>query len=162
MEWYVVRTKPHQEYSAELNLSRAGIEILCPRVREEKVVRRRFQSVSNPLFPGYIFARFSLPQMRLVMYAGGVRNLVSFGSVPAVVATDVIDGIRDRLQEGIANFRHPSFSRGDVVYLRGGPLAGLEAVFEREIDGQQRAMLLMKVLASQVRVIVDLKSVANR
>jgi transcriptional antiterminator RfaH len=53
------------------------------------------------------------------------------------------------------------FAHGDVVRIQDGPLCGFEAVFERELAGQQRVMLLMKVLAGQTRVILDLKSVVN-
>ena len=52
-------------------------------------------------------------------------------------------------------------SPGDVVSIQDGPLGGLEAVFEREMIGQQRAMLLLKMLACQVRVVLDLKSIVN-
>ena len=161
MEWYVVRTKPYQEYVAESNLSQAGIEILCPRIRERKMLRRRMQAVVTPLFPGYIFARFFLAQSRRVMYASGVRNLVSFGPSPAVIDGDIIDGLRERLQAGIVELTVPSFSRGDIVRIKEGPLCGLEAVFEKEMVAQQRAMLLMKTLACQVRIILDLKSIVN-
>jgi transcriptional antiterminator RfaH len=161
LEWYVVRSKPHQEYSVESNLSRAGIEVLCPRIREEKRIRRKMQSVVTPLFPSYLFARFCLSQSRIVMYATGVRNLVSFGHAPAIVQGEIIDGIRERLQDGVVDLKVPSFTRGDVVRIQEGPLCGLEAVFEKEMIGQQRAMLLMKTLNCQVRIILDLKSVIN-
>lgn len=161
MEWYVVRTKPHQEYSVESNLSGLEIEVLCPRIREHKVIRRRMQAVVTPLFPGYLFARFHLAQSRMVRYARGVRNLVSFGPSPAIVHGDIIDGLRERLQAGIVELTTPSFSRGDIVRIKEGPLCGLEAVFEKEMVGQQRAMLLMKTMACQVRVILDLKSVVS-
>jgi transcriptional antiterminator RfaH len=161
LEWYVVRTKPHQEQSVESNLSRVGIEILCPRIREQKIVRRKMQPVITPLFPGYLFARFCLSQSRMVMYASGVRNLVSFGHAPATVNCEIIDGIRERLQDGVVDLKLPSFTRGDVVRIKEGPLCGLEAVFEKEMIGQQRAMLLMKTLTCQVRVSLDLKSIVN-
>lgn len=161
LNWYVVRTKPRQEYSVESNLSRAGIEVLCPRIREAKRIRRKIQSVVTPLFPGYLFAKFCLSRARIVMYATGVRSLVSFGHVPAVVPGDVIDSIRERLQGGVVEIKVPSFNRGDAVRIKEGPLCGLEAVFEKEMIGQQRAMLLMKTLTCQVRVVLDLKSVAN-
>jgi transcriptional antiterminator RfaH len=95
------------------------------------------------------------------MYAAGVRNLVSFGPVPATVSSEIIDGIRERLQEGVVDLKVPSFTRGEAVRIKDGLLCGLEAVFEKEMIGQQRAMLLMKTLTCQVRVILDLKSVAN-
>lgn len=161
LEWYVVRTKPYQEQSVESNLSRVGIEILSPRIREQKVVRRKMQSVITPLFPGYLFARFCLSQSRMVMYASGVRNLVSFGHAPATVNSEIIAGIRERLQDGVVDLKVPSFTRGDVVRIQEGPLCGLEAVFQKEMIGQQRAMLLMKTLTCQVRVVLDLKSIVN-
>lgn len=161
MEWYVVRTKPHQEDSVESSLSRVGIEILCPRIKEHKMVRAKRQSVVSPLFPGYLFARFCLSQLRMVMYASGVRNLVSFGPAPAIVSREIIDGIRERLLAGIVVPNTPNFAPGDVVRIQDGPLSGLEAVFEREMIGQQRGMLLMKLLACQVRVVLDLKSIVN-
>ena len=160
-EWYVVRSKPHQEYSVESNLSREGIEVFCPRIREVKRIRRSIQSVVTPLFPGYLFARFCLSQSRIVMYATGVRNLVSFGHVPAIVQDEIIDGIRARLQDGVAELKVPSFTRGEAVRITEGPLCGLKAVFEKEMIGQQRAMLLMKTLTCHVRVSLDLKSIVN-
>lgn len=51
LEWYVVRTKPHQEHSVESSLSRVGIEILCPRIREHQSIRRKMQSVITHSLP---------------------------------------------------------------------------------------------------------------
>jgi transcriptional antiterminator RfaH len=61
----------------------------------------------------------------------------------------------------VVTLNTPHFSPGDVVSIQDGPLCGLEAVFEREMIGQQRAMLLLKMLACQVRVVLDLKSIVN-
>lgn len=160
-DWYVVRTKPHQEYSVESSLSRVGLEILCPRITEHKIVRRKVQPVISPLFPGYLFARLCSAQLRMVMYASGVRNLVSFGATPAIVSSEIIDGIRERLRGGVVALNSPRFASGEVVRIQDGPLCGLEAIFEKEMMGQQRAMLLMKILACQVRVVLDLKSIVN-
>lgn len=160
-EWHVVRTKPHQEEVAQSSLTRGGIEILCPRIQEQRVIKRKMRQVVSPLFPGYLFARFPLFRLRMVQYANGVRNVVSFGSGPAVVSNEIIDEISKRLQGGVFVPHAPRFSHGEVVRIQEGPLCGLEAIFERELVGQQRAMLLMKVLVSQVRVVLDLKSIVN-
>ncbi len=56
-EWYVVRTKPHQENTVESSLTRIGIEVLFPRIKEQRVIRRKIQQVVSPLFPGYLFAK---------------------------------------------------------------------------------------------------------
>jgi len=45
-------------------------------------------------------------------------------------------------------------SKGQVLRIQEGPMRGIEAVFEREMPGQQRALLLLKTLAYQARVVV--------
>jgi transcriptional antiterminator RfaH len=160
-EWYAVRTKPHQEGVAESSLLRGGIEVLCPRIQEQRVIRRKMQRVVSPLFPGYLFAKCPLAKLRVLQYARGVGSLVSFGTSPAVVSNEIIDEISRRIQGGMVVLHTSRFAHGDVVRIQEGPLCGLEAVFERELVGQQRAMLLMKMLACQVRVVLDLKSIVN-
>jgi transcription antitermination factor NusG len=55
----------------------------------------------------------------------------------------------------------PSFSAGQTVRVQSGPLKGLEAIFEREMGDRQRAVLLLKTLSYQARVVVDLDQVVN-
>src|SRR5207249_243143 len=86
MHWYAVNVKPHQERLAELNLHRLGVEAFCPLLKQRKMIRRRQQISTSPLFPGYLFARFRLEdQYRAVIYARGVRKVVAFGATPAEV-----------------------------------------------------------------------------
>ncbi len=160
-EWYVVRTKPHQEAVAESSLLRGGIEAVCPRIKERRVIRRKIQLVIGPLFPGYLFAKSHPSQWRMIQYARGVRQLVSFGAGPVIVSPEIMEEIFRRLQRGVVVPEPTTFTRGSVVRITEGPLQGIEAVFERELSGQQRAMLLLKMLASQVRVVLDLRSIVN-
>lgn len=160
-EWYVVRTKPHQENTVESSLTSIGIEVLCPRIKEQRVIRRKMQQVVSPLFPGYLFAKCHSFRLRGVQYAKGVRELVSFGAGPVVIREEIIHEISQRLDGGIVVLPPPIFSRGDVVRIHDGPLCGLEAIFEREMAGQQRAVLLLKMLDCQMRVVLDVKSLVN-
>ncbi|MCP9452167.1 MAG: hypothetical protein NNA23_05735 [Nitrospira sp.] len=160
-KWYVVRTKPHQEAIAEASLLRGGIEAICPRIQERRMIKRRWQHVIGPLFPGYLFARSTLAGLRMITYARGVRHVVSFGAGPVVIGQDVMDEIFKRMEGGIVIPSRPSFARGDLVRVTEGPLQGLQAVFERELPGQQRALLLMRMLVGQVRVELDLCALVN-
>lgn len=162
MNWHVVHTKVHREQIAVSSLERLGIEVFCPEVRERKLVRRCLQLSSGPLFPGYIFARFDLVrQYRAVIYARGVRNLVSFGSIPATIHEELIDGIKTRLHERSQMPSGNEFKNGQVVQLCKGPLGGFEAIFEKKMSGNQRAVLLLRALSYQARVMVDLDSIVN-
>src|SRR6476620_4603654 len=162
MKWYVISTKPYQENHAALNLETVGVMPFCPKIKQKKTLQGRELSVIAPLFPGYLFARFDIQaQFRAVTYARGVRKLVSFGSAPATVDDMVVDSIKARLSDGCLVLPQPLFEQGQVVKIQSGPLQGLEAVFERQMSDQQRAVLLLKALAYQMRLVVPLRQVGN-
>jgi transcriptional antiterminator RfaH len=162
MYWYTVSTKPQHERMAELNLARLGVETFYPQLKERKVIRRKAETRIGPLFPGYLFARFRLDtHYRAVAYANGVRNVVTFGTVPATVEDEIIEGIRARLHDGCLTVPAPSFMPGEVIRIQRGPLQGLEAVFEREMSDHERVVLLLRTLTYQARVVVPLEQVVN-
>jgi transcriptional antiterminator RfaH len=162
MHWYAINTKPHQEDVAEANVRRLGIETFCPRLKEERLVRQKKHTCLSPLFTGYLFARFEVTEhYRYVLFSRGVKNIVAFGGEPAIVEDHLIAGIRARLQEGDVLEPASGFRCGQIVRIHEGPLRGLEAIFERETTGAQRAVLLLKALSYQVRAVVDLRNVIN-
>ena len=162
MNWYAVHTKTHQEALAELALERLGVETFCPRIQQTQRMGRRGLSATGPLFPGYLFARFHLDtQYRAVNFARGVRKIVAFGPAPAMVDDEMIESIRSRLRNGAIPAQQPLFTPGQTVRVQGGPLRGLEAVFERETSDRQRIVLLFQMLSSQAHLVVDLEHVAN-
>jgi transcriptional antiterminator RfaH len=155
--WYVIRTKPHQEDIAVLNLRNMAVEVFYPRVKEKKVIRRKQREVIGPLFPGYLFGHFDLStQYHSVKYARGVRNIVAFGGVPTPVDHEVVESIRAREQEeGLIILRQPPLKPGDPVEILEGPFRGLVAIFERELSGRQRVQLLLDILAHQARLVIE-------
>lgn len=164
MNWYAVNTKTHQEQQAEANLVRLGVETFCPQITLSRVIRRVRKTVIVPLFPGYLFTKLDLGnQFRSVTYARGVRKIVAFGSTPATVDEELIQAIRDRLRDGYVAGPAQVLTPGQMVRIQDGPLCGIEAVFEREMSGHQRAVLLLRTLAYQARVVVpfDQLQVAN-
>ena len=162
MYWYAVSTKPHHERRAELNLQRLGVETFNPQFKESKVIRRVRRVVTVPLFPGYLFVKVDLDnQFRAVSYAKGVRRIVTFGLTPAKVDEELIEAIKGRLSSGEMITPVRVLKAGQTVKIQDGPLGGLHAVFEREMTGQQRAVLLLRTLAYQARIVVPLEQVVN-
>lgn len=155
MDWYAVHTHAGRETVAEASLRRIGVETLSPRVRRRKVARRRGQTDTEALFPGYLFARFNFgAHYRIVRYTRGVREVVAFGGIPARLDEATIESIKARLDVGWVTPRRPPLTPGQTVRLREGPLAGIEAVFERELSSRQRVVLLLRVLSYQARLVV--------
>ena len=160
--WYAVHTKSYCEASACASLERYGVEVFLPMLRERKVLRGECRPTTSPLFPRYLFAKFDVSsQLRAVTYARGVKRIVTFGSGPSMVDESIIHAIRSQLTEGVIEIYEDRFSTGQVVRIREGPLCGLEAVFEKKLDGTSRAVLLLKAMSFQARVIIESQHVAN-
>ncbi len=162
MHWYAVRTKPNQERQAELSVQRLGVETFYPQMKQRRVIRRREQMIIGSLFPGYLFARLNMAvHYRAAKYARGVLDLVAFGSIPAIVDDEIIEGMRARLRDGCLTLPAPALTPGEVVRIQAGPLQGLEAVFEREMSDHQRIVLLLRTLTYQARVVLPFEQVVN-
>jgi transcriptional antiterminator RfaH len=160
--WYAVHTKTHCEAFARASLDSHGVEVFLPMLRELKLLNGKYRLTTSPLFPRYLFAKFDASnQLRAVTYARGVRNIVTFGGGPSMVDESIIDAIRNQLTDGVAELPQDRFSPGQVVRILNGPLCGLEAVFEKKLDGTSRAVLLLKAISFQARVILESQCVAN-
>ena len=161
MHWYAISTKPHQEKQAELHIKQCGIECFLPLLKESKIIRRMRKTVIGPLFPGYLFARFDLDKhYRAVSYATGVRKIVEFGSGPVELDATMIDAIKERLNNGYVTLMPVRPVHGQVVHIKGGPLAGMEAVFMREMRDRSRVLLLLNTLGLHAKLTIDIDQVS--
>jgi transcriptional antiterminator RfaH len=161
MAWYVVSTKPHQEKQAEAHIKQCDIECFLPLLKESKVIRRTHKTVIEPLFPGYLFARFDLDKHgRAVSYARGVRKIVEFGSGQVELDATMIDGIKERLNNGYVTPHSECLKMGQIVHIKGGLLTGLEAVFMREMTDRNRVLLLLNTLGFHAKLTIDIDQVS--
>lgn len=146
--WYAVHTKPRQEAIAEAFLAQSGLETFYPRIAPAK-----------SLFPGYIFTRFdAMTQLRLVKYSKGVSSVVSFGDKPAPVDESLIEAIRARMKDGLVHLDPPSFTKGERVEIKEGPLEGVSGIFDSRIKDTDRVVILLNMIACQSRVVVPANS----
>ena len=165
INWYAIQTKPCREDLAAVNIGRMGLEIFLPKIQQEKFIWGRPQSVLKPLFPNYLFAQFC-PRafLHLIRYARGVRRVISAGEVPLPVDESIIQIIRSHVgQGGLVTFGTRPLRPGDRVVVEEGPLKGLMGIFERELGGRERVVLLLEAIEFQARVLTEkryLKAVA--
>ncbi len=152
--WYVVQTKTRKEVQCRDELDGRGIAVLCPMVKEYRWRRRTYETI--PLFPGYIFARFSYPDDYYdIKWAKGVSRLVQFGdALPPSVPESVMDFLQCRLDDQGIFDDTPEFQPGDPVQFRYGPLKGLLGRILRADNEQGRIMVLMDLLY-QAKIEVD-------
>jgi transcriptional antiterminator RfaH len=146
MNWYAIYTKPKAEDSTALLLSSAGIETFNPKIRVKKYIRKKYVSVIEHLFPCYIFAFLdSGKHIHMITYTRGVKYIVGKES-PLVVFPEIIEAIRERMD---GEFVRPSplrLKKGDRVLVKEGPFKDFYGIFERNISGKERVMILLETL----------------
>lgn len=155
--WYAIQTKPHQEDQAAFNIRRLGVDVLLPKIEEKKHSWGHKKQVIKPLFPRYLFARFSpSPHLHSIKYARGVNRVVCAGDVPVPLSEEIIHSIQSRLgKDGVVHKTPSTLRNGDPVVISDGPLQGLAGVFERDFSDGERAIILLKMVEYQVRVFIE-------
>ena len=157
-QWYVLHTKPKQEERANSNLAAWGVETLHPKLKTRR--HNEFTGVptyiTQPLFPRYLFAKFNArEQLSKILYTRGVHNVVCFGDTPASVSEEIIDVIRERIDHNGVVKATDELKRGDRVVISAGPMRNLTGVFEREVKGNDRVMILLTTIGYQGHLEVD-------
>jgi transcriptional antiterminator RfaH len=99
-------------------------------------------------------------QYRAVSYARGVLTIVAFGAKPAELSQDLIDTIKRRLENEYLTPDPKHFKRGQILHINGGPLAGLEAVFVREMTDRNRVLLLLNTLGLHAKLNMSINQVS--
>jgi len=154
--WYVVKTKARQEDLAAANLSLAGLEIFNPKIRQLENLFGGKVWMERPLFPSYIFSRFDVyASYRRVRYAGGVRDVISFGAGPVPIDENIIKVISSRMVNHGFLDKDPSLKEGDKVEIVDGPLEGLVGVLEKKRSGGERVAVLLNTINYQARVLIE-------
>ena len=155
--WYAIQTKPHREDQAASNIGRLGLAVLLPKVKREKREYGNRAVSIKPLFPGYLFARFSpSSHLRSIQYARGVNRVICFGELPVPLSEEVVGTIQARVgKDGFVTMKSESFRKGDQVVINEGPLQGLTGVFEQELSDGERAVVLLRTVEYQARVFIE-------
>ena len=156
--WYVVHTKPRQEYRALENLQRQGYTCFLPTLQVEKLRRQRVHMVTEPMFSRYLFIQLDSTSQNWspIRSTLGVSKLVSFGHEPAVVPHELIVALREVPVTKLERL----FAPGDRIKVVNGPLQGIEGVYQAH-DGETRAMVLVELLGQPQKLKLTLDSLRN-
>ncbi|MFZ3155515.1 transcription/translation regulatory transformer protein RfaH [Pseudomonas sp.] len=153
--WYLVHCKPRQDARAEEHLLRQGYTCYRPQHSCERIVRGRRQTVSESLFPSYLFIQLaSDANWAPLRSTRGVSRIVAFGGMPLRLDNSLIA----HLQQRTATIVKPALEAGDSVRITQGGFAELDAIFVA-MDGEQRVLLLLNMLNRQQQISMPLTSV---
>jgi transcriptional antiterminator RfaH len=156
IHWFAIRAKPRRETFAAMNIGALGIGILFPQVKVERLVRGAAHLGTNPLFPGYFFARFrAADSFESIKGSRGVLQVVSSGRMPIPVSDKVVQEIQDRIQEdGYIRIRPQGLAPGTRVTIQSGPFEGMMGRVERELDDRKRIAIFLEALLN-ARVLIE-------
>jgi transcriptional antiterminator RfaH len=164
-QWYCIRCQTKREHIAAGHLRTIeGIEVFCPRLRYRKATRRGKIWWIEPLFPGYVLAKFKLLEMeRIVIFCQGVRGLVRFGSkipaVPEICVERLRDELRTRQDSNEEIFTVAlSIQPGDEVEIAHGPMQGMHGLIIAVPSARERVKILLEFLGRSQTIDVDLFS----
>ncbi len=150
VSWFLLNLKPKKEFQVERLFQQASFDFYLPRCREGERVRA--------FFPGYAFLRFDHPrQYKLVHYTRGVKKIVGNDAGPVSLPDAVIEELRAREVEGFIEVRtfRDKPAPGDEIEVSEGPLKGLRGVFNRELSGHDRVLILLNYVSYQGRLQIE-------
>jgi transcriptional antiterminator RfaH len=161
--WYVVFTKPLKELQVvSLLEDQEKLTAYLPEVYQ----KYRGKVQLRPLFPRYLFVQMNLAQTALgvVNHTPGVIRVVAFEDEPLPLKDEVIRSIQEEVQRLNESGGLPArqFEEGELVRLRSGPLAGMEAVFVKHLPAHDRAVVLLRFLGQENQVEIDISEIETK
>jgi transcription antitermination factor NusG len=156
--WHAMYTKPNKEHQVVAFLEGLGLDVYLPTVRRKK--RRRDRPDRVVYFPCYLFAcvDFDVTPRSSVDWMPGIRRIVCAGDRPVVVADEIVQLIRQRL-EGVEEMGYGNLKQGDRVRIVEGPLRELDAVFDQPMSATDRVRVLLHVMGRTTPVVLDASQV---
>lgn len=148
VDWYVSRSKPNKEEFVPQQLNLPDITAYYPCVKAEPV--NPHSRKINPYFSGFLFihAHLDLMGTSVLKWIPGTVGLVSFGNELASMADDLLQAIRDHIDQINKARAHTNqeFMPGNQVQIQWGPFAGYQAIFDSYAPGHKRVHVLLKML----------------
>ncbi|MGE5645831.1 MAG: transcription termination/antitermination protein NusG [Acidobacteriota bacterium] len=161
LDWYALVTKPNHEKAVFEYLKAASREALLPLYRARRRWSDRYKEIELPLFPGYVFARFSFRQRVPILRVPGVRTIVSTGPDPAPIPQAEIDALEAMVRSGLPVKPWPFLKVGQRVEVVSGPLKGVQGIL-LEFKKAWHIVMSVELLQRSVAVEIDRDSLSPR
>ena len=151
--WFLVQFKPNNHIIAEQNLRAQNYKTFLP--VEETVLTRygKKTAVKTPLFPGYLFVKFSLTHDRWnrINSTFGVSKLLSQNNKPQIIPQKIMHELIDRCDEKGNLLPPKNMKKGDNVKVINSAFSNFISTIDK-IDSKNRIWVLMNILGREARV----------
>ena len=166
--WYACYTRARSEKQVARLLSERHIESYLPTLPQTRQWKDRTKLVAFPLFPSYVFGRFTLRDVHAVLTTPGISTIVRTRGVPTPIPDAELENVR-RVAEGLmttgsAVVARPFFAEGERVRVAEGPFEGVEG-FVIEMRNRRRVLVGIAAIGQGLEIDIDarlLRTVRNQ
>ena len=152
--WFALTVKPRHEKAAAHNLRLRGLEEFLPLHAVRRPWSDRVKTLEEPLFPGYVFCRFTYAERLWALNTPGVKTVVGFGAQETPLSDVEIAAVQKLVASGLPVSPWPYLRVGDRVQIEHGALEGVRGVIVRE-KGPWRLVVNVELLQRSVAVEID-------
>ena len=154
LRWFAIQVKSTHEKRVTSLLQYQTCECFLPLYTSRRRWSDRIKSVELPLFPGYVFSRFTAADRIPILKTPSVISIVGIGATPTPIDECEIAAIQRAVASGFGLSPHPFLQVGQWVRINGGSLCGLEGIIA-DIRKRDRLILSVTMLQRSVAVEVD-------
>lgn len=158
--WMAIRVRSRFEKIAAEALRQKGYEYFLPLYRSTRVWSDRTKRLDLPLFPGYLFCRFSVRNRVPVLECPGVMHIVGIGKTPIPVDDEEIAALQQVVHSGLPVVPCEFLQLGQRVRVRSGPLANVQGILV-DVRKHHRIVVSVSLLRRSVAVELDRDAVAS-
>lgn len=157
-QWFALCTRVRHEKAVRERLCKKGYEEFLPTFICTSQWSDRTKKIETPLFPGYCFARFENRELFDVLQVPGVRYVVGGGGQPESIPGEEIEALRKLMTSAVLYSPHQSISKGMLVQIARGPMAGIQGRLMRQ-DGGHYVIIGVDLIKLGARVRVQANDV---
>jgi transcription antitermination factor NusG len=158
-KWFALTVKPRHDKAVASVLDAKGYETLLPTYKKRCRYATRAKESHLPLFPGYVFCRFSLLIRLPILTTPGVTGIVGAGPSLLPVDETEIDSLRTAMRARTELLPYPFLTVGQRVRITEGSLAGVEGIVVR-VKSIPSLVLSISLLQRSVLLEIDPSAVA--
>jgi transcription termination/antitermination protein NusG len=159
--WYACYTRARHEKQVEAQLRQRGFDSYLPLLEQVRQWSDRSKRVQFPLFPSYVFGRFTLRELHAVLTTPGVTTIVRAAGYPTPIPDADLENVRKFVaalsESGIEPEPRPFLTEGQWVRVLHGPFEGVEGVVV-EARGRKRVLVGLAAIGQGLEIDIDNRS----
>jgi transcription antitermination factor NusG len=156
--WYACYTRARAEKQVVKTLNQRGFESYLPLIPRQRQWKDRKKVVPFPLFPSYVFGRFTLRDVHSILTTPGVSTIVRTRGQPTPIPEEELENVR-RFAEAIAATgiepeARPLIQEGQRVRVTEGAFEGVEGIVI-ESRGRKRVLVGITAIGQGLEIDID-------